>query len=566
MIYHDVLVVGAGLAGLRAAIEASDKGADVAVVSKVHPVRSHSVAAQGGINAALANNPAAKDDTPEKHMYDTVKGSDFLADQDAAQVLTFDAPKRVFELEHWGCPFSRTEDGKIAQRPFGGAGYPRTCYGSDRTGHYMLHTLYQQCLKRNIKFYEEFFVIKLVIEDKICRGVIAVELSSGALTAMAASAVIYATGGSGRIYGRTTNAHISTGLGVAIPYWAGVPLKDMEFTQFHPTGITGKYILMTEGCRGEGGYLFNNAGERFMRKYVSEKFMELAPRDIVARSMQTEINEGRGIGGGKHLHLDLRHLGAKKIKERLMGIREICIDFLGIDPVKTPIPVLPVMHYSMGGIDTNAGCETEINGFFAAGECSCASVHGANRLGGNSLLETVVFGRVAGEKAAESLKRDADANIKIMEKALPGQQKFIDSLFKKDGRINPYTVKNKMSVLMDEKVGIFREEHRMTEARKEIKGLQEEFSNSRPVSPGKTYNYDLLWYLEMKGSMDIAEIIIEGALARKESRGSHFRKDYNKRDDINWLKHTVAVWSPEGPKLFYKPVRITRFQPEERKY
>lgn len=566
MIYHDIIIVGAGLAGLRAAIEAHDNGCDVAVVTKVHPVRSHSVAAQGGINAALGNNPDGRDDTPEKHMYDTVKGSDFLADQDAAQILTYEAPARIYELEHWGCPFSRTDDGKIAQRPFGGAGFPRTCYGADRTGQYILHTLYQQCLKRNIKFYEEFFVIKLVIENKICRGVLAIELSTGELTAFTASAVIFATGGSGRIYGNTTNAHISTGLGVAIPYWAGVPIKDMEFIQFHPTGIIGKNILITEGCRGEGGYLINKNGERFMKRYVSEKFMELAPRDIVARSITTEINEGRGIDGKKYVYLDLRHLGKKKIMERLPGIREICIDFLGIDPIKEPIPVLPAMHYTMGGIDTNAKCETQIFGFYAAGECACASVHGANRLGGNSLLETVVFGRIAGETASKSLVKKPEENKKAVEKTIPEQQEFIAALFKKEGKVNPYEIKKRISTVMDEKVGIFRTESEMLEARKIINELKEEFKNSRPVVAGKTYNYDLLWYMEMKGSIDIAEVIVEGAIARKESRGSHFRRDYDKRDDKNWLKHTIAEYTKDGVKLSYKPVIITKYQPEERKY
>lgn len=567
MIYHDIVIVGAGLAGLRAAIEASDLGKDVAVISKVHPLRSHSGAAQGGVNAALANNPDGKDDNPDKHAYDTVKGSDFLADQDAVEVMTNEAPARIYELEHWGCPFSRFKDGTIAQRPFGGAAFPRTCYGTDKTGHFMLHTLYQQCLKRNIRFYEEFFVIKLVVEKNTARGVVALNLGTGEIVPFAASAVIFATGGSGRIYGKTTNAHISTGLGVAIPYWEGVAIKDMEFIQFHPTGIIGKYILMTEGCRGEGGYLLNDKGERFMKNYVSEKIMELAPRDITSRCIQTEINQGRGIGGGKYVYLDLRHLGKKKIMERLPGIRDICLDFLGVDPIKQPIPIHPVMHYTMGGIDTDFDGATSVKNFYAAGEAACVSVHGANRLGGNSLLETIVFGRRAGEHASKNLAPGREKGEKAAAKAGEDQVKYVDGLFKKQGSENPYDLKKQVSEVMDELVGIFREESGMKKAVEEVKELRIRYNrDSRPVSGGRTYNYDLLWYLEMKGSIDIAEVVAMGALARRESRGSHSRTDYTKRDDDNWLKHTIAVFDGSAPKITYKPVVITKHKPVERKY
>jgi succinate dehydrogenase / fumarate reductase flavoprotein subunit len=567
MIYHDIIIVGAGLAGLRAAIEASDLGKDVAVITKVHPLRSHSGAAQGGVNAALANNPDGRDDTPDKHAYDTVKGSDFLADQDAVDVMTNEAPARIYELEHWGCPFSRFKDGTIAQRPFGGAAYPRTCYGTDKTGHFMLHALYQQCVKRNIKFYEEFFVMKLVVEDNQARGVVALNLGTGDIVSFASSSVIFATGGSGRIYGKTTNAHVSTGLGVAIPFWEGVAIKDMEFIQFHPTGIIGKYILMTEGCRGEGGYLLNNAGERFMKNYVSEKIMELAPRDITSRCIQTEINQGRGINGGKYVYLDLRHLGKKKIMERLPGIRDICIDFLGVDPIKQPIPIHPVMHYTMGGIDTNFDGATSVRNFYAAGEAACVSVHGANRLGGNSLLETIVFGRRAGEHAAKNLKAEKEKNTRIAEKAKKEQVKYVEGLFKNGGKENPYEIKKQVSTVMDDKVGIFREETNMKKAVDEIKELRIRYNrDSRPVKSGKIYNYDLLWYLEMKGSIDIAVVIAAGALARKESRGSHSRTDFAKRDDDNWMKHTVAVFNDKAPVITYKPVVVTKYQPVERKY
>ncbi|MEI7542600.1 MAG: FAD-dependent oxidoreductase [bacterium] len=567
MIYHDIVIVGAGLAGLRAAIEASDLGKDVAVITKVHPLRSHSGAAQGGVNAALANNPDGADDTPDKHAYDTVKGSDFLADQDAVEVMTLEAPARIYELEHWGCPFSRTDDGKIAQRPFGGAAFPRTCYGTDKTGHFMLHALYQQCVKRKIKFYEEFFVMKLVVDDNQARGVVALNLGTGEIVAFAASAVIFATGGSGRIYGKTTNAHVSTGLGVAIPYWEGVAIKDMEFIQFHPTGIIGKYILMTEGCRGEGGYLLNNAGERFMKNYVSEKIMELAPRDITSRCIQTEINQGRGINGGKYVYLDLRHLGKKKIMERLPGIRDICVDFIGVDPIKQPIPIHPVMHYTMGGIDTNHDGATSVKNFYAAGEAACVSVHGANRLGGNSLLETIVFGRRAGEHAAKNTKSEKEKNSRIVLVAEKAQTKYVEGLFKNGGTANPYEIKKQVSEIMDEKVGIFREESNMQKAVDEVKELRIRYNrDSRPVMSGKIYNYDLLWYLEMKGSIDIAVVVAAGALARKESRGSHSRTDFLNRDDENWMKHTVAVYNDKAPIITYKPVVITKHKPVERKY
>ena len=406
MPHHQLIVVGGGLAGLRAAVEAKADGLDVAVLSQVHPGRSHSSAAQGGINAALANHPDAHDDTPEKHAFDTVKGSDYLADQDAAIQMTKDAPGVIFEMDHWGCPFSRFDDGRIAQRPFGGAGYPRTCYGADKTGHYLLHTLVERAYERQVKMYIEVFVTSLIVDEGRCRGVVAYDMINGGFHAFTADAVVMATGGAGRIYGNSTNAIISTGAGAAMAYRAGVPAEDMEFIQFHPTGLLTSHILMSEACRGEGGYLVNNEGERFMARYAP-KAMELAPRDITARSITTEIIEGRGINGEDYVNLDLRHLGAEKIMERLPGIRDIAIHFEGVDPIEEPIPIRPVQHYTMGGIDTDVDGRTRLPGFYAAGECACVSVHGANRLGGNSLLETIVFGRRAGLAVVADLQSGA---------------------------------------------------------------------------------------------------------------------------------------------------------------
>ena len=565
MIFHDILIVGGGLAGLRAAIEASLAKKDVALVSKIHPVRSHSGAAQGGINAALANNEQAKDDTPEKHGFDTIKGSDYLADQEASIMMTSAGPEVIFEMEHWGCPFSRTPEGKVAQRPFGGAGYPRTCYGADKTGHYILQTLYEQTVKQNVRFYEEWIVTALVKENDTCCGVIALDLRSGELVAMGANAVIFATGGSGRMYGNTTNALTSTCLGVAMPYWAGVPLKDMEFIQFHPTSLYPNNILMTEGCRGEGGILVNKDGDRFMRKYA-EKAMELAPRDIVSRSITTEILEGRGFEDS-YVYLDLRHLGRAKIMERLPGIREITLDFIGLDPIEKPIPIQPGMHYTMGGIDTNIDGQSPLKGFFAAGECACVSVHGANRLGGNSLLETVVFGKRAGAEAAEYVKNlPKTPKTSPLDSALKKGEKNLSELLSSNGKENPYRLNLELRKLMPEKAGIFRTEKGMAEGLSQIKALKERLKKCRPISSSKRYNYDKMWMLELKGNLDIAEVVLAGALARKESRGSHSRRDFPQRDDVNWLKHTLATYTPEGPKLSYKDAQITKYKPEERKY
>jgi succinate dehydrogenase / fumarate reductase flavoprotein subunit len=565
MIFHDVLIVGGGLAGLRAAIAAAEKKVDVGIVTKLYPPRSHSGQAQGGINAALANNPKAHDDTPEKHGFDTIKGSDFLADQETSIYLTEQAPEAVFEIEHWGCPFSRTEEGKIAQRPFGGAGYPRTCYGTDKTGHYILQTLFEQTIIHNIKVYNEWEVIALAKDVDTCCGVIALNMHSGELQAMGANAVVFATGGSGRMYGNTTNGITSTAFGVAMPYWAGVPLKDVEFIQFHPTSLYPNNILMTEGCRGEGGILVNKEGDRFMKKYIP-KAMELGPRDMVARSIQTEILEGRGFDDA-YVYLDLRHLGKAKIMERLPGIREITMDFIGLDPIEEPIPIQPGTHYYMGGIDVNIDGASPLLGFYAAGECACVSVHGANRLGGNSLLETVVFGKRTGASAGEYAKdKPKQPKTNALERALKREEENLSRMVKSNGNENPYKINAELQKLMPEKAGLFRDEKLMTEGLAQIKTLQERFKKIRPVASGSKFNFDKIWTLEIKGNLDVAEAVMVGALARRESRGSHFRRDFPTRDDVNFLKHTIATYSPEGPKLSYKGVSITKYQPEERKY
>jgi len=565
--FYDVLIVGGGLAGLRAAIAAFDAGAKVGLLSKIHPVRSHSGAAQGGINAALGNNPDGRDDSPERHAYDTIKGSDYLADQDAAEIMAEAAPKIVIEMEQWGCPFSRYEDGTIAQRPFGGAGFPRTCYGADRTGLYLLHTCYEQVVKRNIEVLYERFVTKIAVHDGRCAGVVVMNMHTGEFQTIGAKAVIFATGGSGRVYSvNTTNAHSSTGLGVVMPYWAGVPLKDMEFIQFHPTGLEGSSILMTEGCRGEGGYLVNNIGERFMKNYVSEKVMELAPRDIVARAIKTEINEDRGFEVN-YVHLDLRHLGADRINERLPGIREICLKFKNIDPIDEPIPIHPAMHYTMGGIDCDKDGITALEDFYAAGECACVSVHGANRLGGNSLLDTIVFGARVGELAAEKVKdKNESADDAALSQALKDETDRYKMLRQSDGKENPYEIRNQLSELMNEKLGIFRTEVDMQKGYDEIRRLRARFNRIRPIPETGKFNYDFLWVTEIAGNIDAAMAIAKGALYRKESRGAHFRRDFNKRLDEEWMKHTLCTYTADGPELSYKEVTITKFQPEERKY
>jgi succinate dehydrogenase / fumarate reductase flavoprotein subunit len=570
-----MLVVGGGLAGLRAAVEAKLAGIDVAVLSQVHPGRSHSGAAQGGINAALANNPDGADDTPQKHAFDTVKGSDYLADQQAALQMCLDAPGRIYEMEHWGCPFSRYEDGRIAQRPFGGAGYPRTCYGADKTGHYLLHTLVERSYMLGITLYVEWFVTRLIVEDGRCIGAIAYDMTGGGFHAFLGEAVVMATGGAGRTYSNTTNAVISTGGGAAIAYQAGVPLKDMEFIQFHPTGLRTTNILMTEGCRGEGGYLINDLGERFMERYAP-KAMELAPRDITARAIWTEILEGRGIGGEPYVYLDLRHLGEATIAERLPGIRDLAIHFEGVDPVTEPIPIVPSQHYTMGGIDTDVDAQTQLPGFYAAGECACVTVHGANRLGGNSLLETIVFGRRAGAKVVEQIQGGGEAHATVEravqsglgQKAADKMAAYVNELAGNADGEDPYAIRAEMTVTMKDQFGIFRDQQTMQEGLDRLVELRERARRIRLKYAGGPFNLDMIRTVELPGMVDLALATGAGALARTESRGSHARTDFTARNDADWLRHTLAHYRPGEalPELDFRAVELGLFEPQERKY
>ncbi len=557
----DVVIVGGGLAGLRAALALGDR--KVAILSRVHALRSHSIAAQGGINAALKNVPEAVEDSVEKHTYDTVKGSDFLADQNAVATLCEQAPRAIYEMEHWGAPFSRLGDGRIAQRPFGGADVPRTCYAADRTGHHLLHTLYGQVRKHDITVFEEFVVLRLVEASGRVQGVVGIDLAQGSIREFAARSVLFATGGYGRVFRNSTNALINTGSGIAVAYRAGVPIKDLEFVQFHPTTLFDTKILITEGARGEGGYLKNAQGERFMSEYAP-KLMELAPRDIVARAITTEINEGRGFPGG-HVELDLRHLGHERIHERLPGIWEIAQDFARIDACETALPVLPGQHYSMGGIDVDVTGRSPVQGFFACGECACVSVHGANRLGGNSLLDTLVFGRLTGEAMSRFLKDGAqDVDPAAIAQAKAELRHQIDGLAR--GSLKAAEIRDHMRDILSDKVGVFREKRSLVAARDQIRQLMDDATRVRIDSSALRFNGGLVSALELPLMIDLALMICDGALARTESRGSHFRTDHPARNDETWLQHTIATVGPDGPQLQYCPVDVSKYEPKERTY
>src|SRR5919206_567422 len=504
MVRHDVVVVGAGLAGMRAAIEASRYGVDVAVVSKLHPVRSHSGAAEGGINAALGN---ASEDSPEKHTYDTVKGSDYLGDQDAIAIMCEEGVGDIYELEHMGCYFSRLEDGRIAQRPFGAAGSPRTAYAADITGHVLLHVLYEQLIKSGVTVYEEWFALDLATNGERCVGLTAWDIVRGGVQSVEARAVILATGGLGRIYRGTTNAYACTGDGMSMAWRAGVPLKDMEFMQFHPTTLKANGVLITEGCRGEGGYLRNSEGERFMFRYAPNA-AELASRDVVSRSEQTEIDEGRGVDGC--VLLDLTHLGARKINERLHGSRELAMDYAGVDPIEEPIPVRPGSHYHMGGIDTDVWGHTIMPGLYAAGECACVSVHGANRLGGNSLLETITFGRRAGTAAAEWAL--SHTTIEVPESLERDAERELRTLLDRDSGERPWKIREELGQSMLENFAVFRREETLKQALTDIHALKERYARISVQDKGKRFNSDLLEAIELGMLLELAEVTVVGAL------------------------------------------------------
>jgi succinate dehydrogenase / fumarate reductase flavoprotein subunit len=556
---HDVLVVGAGCAGMRAAIEAHDAGADVALISKIHPVRSHSGAAEGGINAALGN---ASEDDPEKHAFDTVKGSDYLGDQDAIQILCDEAPDDVYQLENWGAVFSRTEDGRIAQRPFGAAGEPRTAYAADITGHVLVHVLYEQVMKREIKVYEEYFVWKLAVDDHRCQGVIAWNLLDGGLATLGAKTVILATGGAGRLYVGTTNAYSCTGDGMALALRDGVALKDMEMMQFHPTTLAPTGVLITEGCRGEGAYLLNSEGDRFLKSYAPNA-MELASRDVISRAEQTEIDEGRGVDG--NVLLDLRHLGADKILERLHGTRELSMVFAGVDPIYEPIPVRPGSHYHMGGVDTDVWGQTSLEGLYAAGECACVSVHGANRLGGNALMETITFGKRAGAHAAEWAL--THTTVEVPEALETDAERELKALLDRADGERPWSIRNELAETMHVNFGVFRREEQMRKQGEIVSSLRERYEQVVVEDKGEVFNTDLTQALELGFLLELADCMVVAGLERKESRGAHARPyDYPERDDENFMRHTVVTWKDGAPKLNWKPVNMTKWQPMERTY
>ena len=556
---HDVLVVGAGCAGMRAAIEAHDAGADVALLSKIHPTRSHSGAAEGGINAALGN---ASEDDPESHAYDTVKGSDYLGDQDAIEVLCDEAPDDVYQLENWGAVFSRTEDGRIAQRPFGAAGAPRTAYAADITGHVLVQVLYEQVVKRDLLVYEEYFAWRLVLNDDRCQGVICWDLLNGGLKTIGAKTIILATGGAGRLYVGTTNAYACTGDGMSMAMRVGVPLKDMEMMQFHPTTLAPTGVLITEGCRGEGAYLLNSEGDRFLERYAPNA-MELASRDVISRAEQTEIDEGRGVDG--NVLLDLRHLGAEKILDRLHGTRELSMVFAGVDPIREPIPVRPGAHYHMGGVDTDVWGKTNVEGLYAAGECACVSVHGANRLGGNALMETITYGKRAGRHAAEWAL--ANTTIEIPESTEQDAERDLKALLDRNDGERPWRIRDELARTMHENFGVFRREDQMQRQGEIVAGLRERYQRIVVEDKGQLFNSDLTQALELEFLLELAECMVVCGIARKESRGAHARPDdYPDRDDANYMKHTIVSWENGEPRLDWKPVTVTKWQPQERTY
>ncbi|NEU56525.1 FAD-binding protein [Halorussus sp. MSC15.2] len=616
---HDVLVIGGGGAGLRAAIAAHEEGADVAIVTKLHPVRSHTGAAEGGINAALREG-----DDWELHAYDTMKGSDYLGDAPAIETLAQDSPEETIQLENWGMPFSREDDGRVSQRPFGGLSFARTTYAGAETGHHMLHTMYEQVVKRGIQVYDEWYVSNLAVTDhddpadRECHGVVAYDIKTGQVEGFKArNGVILATGGTGQVYDHTTNAVANTGDGAAMAYRAGVPLEDMEFVQFHPTTLPSTGVLISEGVRGEGGILYNSEGERFMFEHgYANNDGELASRDVVSRAELTEVNAGRGVED-EYVYLDMRHLGEERITDRLENILHLARDFEGVNGLEEPMPVKPGQHYEMGGIETDENGETLIDGLYAAGECACVSVHGSNRLGGNALPELIVFGARAGRHAAgadlgeaeitkgktgeieeedgldtpvepgaveasDDVAADgdedavADGGAAVVEpdetvrRTIERERTRIERLMEKDDGIQHAELRDELQQSMTENVNVFRNEENLKDALEDIREVREAYQDVYVNDPSRTFNTDLIHTIETRNLIDLAEAITLGALARDEFRGAHWRQEHQERKDDEWLKHTMLSWNDGSPELWYKPVILEgqdkTYEPKERSY
>jgi len=567
---HDVLILGSGLAGLRTAVEAarvSNDTLDVAIISRVQLMRSHSVCAEGGTAAVMRPEEG---DSLELHAWDTVRGSDFLADQDVVWRFVAESPKEIIQLDHWGIPWSRRPDGRINQRPFGGHSFDRATFAEDKTGFFEMHTLYDTLQKyARVTRYDECYVTSIVIENGVFKGLTAWDLASGKFIFLRGKALVIAAGGACRMYGFTTYSLTATGDGMAMAYRAGMPLKDMEFVQFHPTGLIPSGILITEGARGEGGYLKNNKDERFMERYAPSK-METAPRDIVSRAEMTEIIEGRGFEGPEgldYVHIDLRHLGADKINERLPLIREVAIKFAFIDPIEQPIPVRPAAHYCMGGIHTDIDGATLVEGVWAAGEVACVSLHGANRLGSNSTAECLVWGKITGEKAARYAMNGKKLPDIPTQKFHDEEKRVFETTGNGDGSESVFAIRTELQRTMDHNVGVFRTGPDMKQALDKIKELRNRMRHVKVVDNSRIYNTNLIAVLETTNLIDLAETIVVGGIARTESRGAHSRTDFPTRDDASWLKHTMAHYNPAGePRLDYTPVNITMWKPVERKY
>ena len=565
---HDVVILGAGLAGLRAAVEISrrlDGKVDIGIVSKVQLMRAHSVCAEGGTAAVLREDLG---DSRELHAWDTVKGSDFLADQDVVRTFVDTIPKEIRQLDHWGIPWTRDADGYISQRPFGGHSYPRATLAADKTGFFEMQTLYDQLQRyRTFTRHDEFFVTDILVSDGGFAGLVGLDTGTGETVVIRGKALLIASGGGGCLYGFTTYSQTVTGDGMAMAYRAGLPLEDMEFLQFHPTGLVPSGILMTEACRGEGGYLRNNTGERFMGSYAP-KLMELAPRDMVSRAETAEILAGRGFRSpewGDYLQLDLTHLGAERINTRLPLIREVTIKFLGIDPIVTPIPIRPVAHYSMGGIETDITGRTRVANIWAAGEAACVSLHGANRLGSNSTAECLVWGGIAGDRIAEELPGLAAAVAVPLELATRAED-HVRQVRARVGNENLYALRRALRETMDSKVGVFRNGPDLASALQQVRDIRGRAARAPVADTSRVYNSNLIHALELDNLLDLAEVTVAGALAREESRGAHARRDFPTRDDETWLKHTLAFYTPEGPRFDHKPVTIDMWKPVERKY